>query len=202
MNNTLVIDLSLRAAYLIVADKGKARGWLLVLWFRLIRPACVGSMWGGITVYAYRYLLPFEQGDLSIRELVSYLAAIGAIASILTMWMILARVAHPFASKSRTQRLLRRKAGLTVEPGPFASEALRDWKTMSRVFLASHDANGFIATLRALAMHGSVERHAGEGAAAKSAYGDAPRARYSISGTDGNQLQRAPRDFRPGHRNY
>lgn len=150
MNNTPVIDLSLRPPQAIIADQGLKRGVLLVLWFRLIRPASVGSMWAAITIYAYRYLLPFDQGDLSIEQLASYLAAIGAIASVLIMWMILARVAHPFASRSRTQRLLRRKAGLTVEPGPYAAAALSERKSLSRVFVASHDANGFIAALKAL----------------------------------------------------
>lgn len=202
MNNTPVIDLSLRSARLLIADKGFARGVLLVLWFRLIRPACVGSMWAGITIYAYRYLLPFDEGDLSVRELVSYLAAIGEIASILTIWMILARVAHPFAAKSRMQRLLRRKAGLTVEPGPFASETLRDWKTISHVFFASHDANGFIAALNALIVHAPGTHGAGEGRDATGAHGDASHAGHSITGVNGKPPQRAPRDFRPGHRHY
>ncbi|MDR3097091.1 MAG: Biofilm PGA synthesis auxiliary protein PgaD [Paraburkholderia sp.] len=177
MNNTPVIDLSLCAPEQIISDKGIARGVLLVLWFRLLRPACVGSMWAGITIYAYRYLLPFEEGDLSWPELVSYFAAIGAIASVLTMWMILARVAHPFASKSRTQRLLRRKAGLTVEPGPFAGAASRELDD-ARVFVASHDANGLIAALRVLSVtgpsnHGAVERKS------PGAYGNAKPPVYS-----------------------
>ncbi|RQH02211.1 Biofilm PGA synthesis auxiliary protein PgaD [Paraburkholderia dinghuensis] len=201
MNNRPVIDLSLRSARQIIAEKGKARGILLILWFRLIRPACVGSMWAGITIYAYRYLLPFDEGDLSIRELVSYLAAIGEIASVLTVWMILARVAHPFASKSRTQRLLRRKAGLTVEPGPFASETLRDWKTISHVFFASHDANGLIAALNALILHAPAGRSVADGMAEKNAHDEAKHARYSIAEVSG-MPPRAPRDFRPGHRHY
>lgn len=202
MNNRPVIDLSLRSARQVIADKGKARGIALILWFRLIRPACVGSMWAGITVYAYRYLLPFDEGDLSIRELVSYLAAIGEIASVLTIWMILARVAHPFASKSRTQRLLRRKAGLTVEPGPFASETLRDWKTISHVFLASHDANGFIAALNALIVHVPAGHSVSDGRTGKSGGGEAQHARYSIAQVTDKPPHRAPRDFRPGHRHY
>ncbi|WP_233869112.1 Biofilm PGA synthesis auxiliary protein PgaD [Paraburkholderia adhaesiva] len=201
MNNRPVIDLSLRSARQIIAEKGKARGILLILWFRLIRPACVGSMWGGITVYAYRYLLPFDEGDLSMRELVSYLAAIGAIASVLTVWMILERVAHPFASKSRMQRLLRRKAGLTLEPGPFASETLRDWKTISHVFFASHDANGLIAALNALILHAPAGHSAADGRAETNAHDEAKHARYSIAEVSGRP-PRAPRDFRPGHRNY
>ena len=162
MNIRPVIDLSLRPPQQIIADKGLGHGVALVLWFRLIRPASVGSMWAAITIYAYRYLLPFDQGDLSIGELVSYLAAIGAIASVLTMWMVVARVAHPFASKSRTQRLLRRKAGLTVEPGPLAAAALRERNTVSRVFVASHDANGIIAALRALSDPAPVDADASE----------------------------------------
>lgn len=202
MNNMPVIDLSLRSARLVIAEKGMARGLLLILWFRLIRPACVGSMWAGITIYAYRYLLPFDEGDLSIRELVSYLAAIGGIASVLTVWMILARVAHPFASKSRTQRLLRRKAGLTVEPGPFASETLRDWKTMSHVFFATHDSNGFIAALNALIVHVPVGHSMGAGRGGQSAKGETAHPRYSIAEVADKPPHRAPRDFRPGHRHY
>jgi hypothetical protein len=148
MNNTPVIDLSLHHPQRIIESRGLWRGIMLVLWFRLLRPACVGSMWAAITIYAYRYLLPFGQGDLTVAELMSYVAAIAAIAAGLTAWMIVARVAHPFATKSRTQRLLRRKAGLTVEPGPFAASARRDWNALSRVFIASHDANGLIAALR------------------------------------------------------
>jgi hypothetical protein len=60
------------------------------------------------------------------------------------------RVAHPFASRSRMQRLLRRTAGLTVEPGPFAAASLKCRGAVARVFIASHDANGFIAALRAM----------------------------------------------------
>ncbi|MCG5076161.1 Biofilm PGA synthesis auxiliary protein PgaD [Paraburkholderia tagetis] len=180
MNNTPVIDLSLRAPQQIISDQGIARGVLLVLWFRLLRPACVGSMWAGITIYAYRYLLPFEQGDLSWPELVSYFAAIGAIASVLTMWMILARVAHPFASKSRTQRLLRRKAGLTVEPGPFTGATSRDLNAVARVFVASHDANGLIAALRVLSVTGPDTNGAGERQPASGgAYGNAKQPEYS-----------------------
>lgn len=180
MNNTPVIDLSLRDPQQIISDKGIARGVLLVLWFRLLRPACVGSMWAGITIYAYRYLLPFEQGDLSWPELVSYFAAIGAIASVLTMWMILARVAHPFASKSRTQRLLRRKAGLTVEPGPFAGAASRDLNSMARVFVASHDANGLIAALRVLSVTGpTTSGGASEGQSTAGAYRSVKQTVYS-----------------------
>jgi hypothetical protein len=170
MNNTPVIDLSLRPLQQIIADKGMKRGLVLVLWFRLIRPASVGAMWAAITIYAYRYLLPFEQGDLSVEQLLSYLAAIGAIASVLTMWMVLARVAHPFASRSRTQRLLRRKAGLTVEPGPFAAAGLHERSKVSRVFVASHDANGLIAVLKALSDQMPTGRDAGEAKPAEVAH--------------------------------
>ncbi|TAM00886.1 MAG: hypothetical protein EPN70_20990 [Paraburkholderia sp.] len=192
MNNKPVIDLSLRHPQLIIKDKGIAHGLLLVLWFRLLRPACVGSMWAGITIYAYRYLLPFAQGDLSIPELLSYIAAISAIASALTTWLILARVAHPFASKSRTQRLLRRKAGLTVEPGPIVGPTRRDWRTVPRVFIASHDANGLIAALRAqsdaqsdaqpagMDTRTGTERTAESRKTARLGYGQTPPTQYSL----------------------
>jgi hypothetical protein len=149
MSNSPVIDLSLRDPRLVIADQGKLRGSLLVLWFRLVRPACVGSMWAAITLYAYRYLLPFDQGDLSWPELISYVAAIATMGAALTTWMIVAHVAHPFTSKSRMQRLLRRKAGITVEPEPFAETASRDWDADARVLVASHDSRGMIAALRA-----------------------------------------------------
>ena len=125
-------------------------------------------------------MLPFDQGDLSWPELVSYFAAIGAIASVLTMWMILARVAHPFASKSRTQRLLRRKAGLTVEPGPFAGAASRELNAVARVFVASHDTNGLIAALRVLSVTGPASSGgAGEPKVTAGAYGSGKQMMYS-----------------------
>lgn len=190
MNNTPVIDLSLCTPQQIISDKGIARGVLLVLWFRLLRPACVGSMWAGITIYAYRYLLPFDEGDLSWPELVSYFAAIGAIASVLTMWMILARVAHPFASKSRTQRLLRRKAGLTVEPGPFAGATSRELNAVARVFVASHDANGLIAALRVLSVTGPTANGTGERQSTSGAYGNTKQTVYSSAAESSRRTTR------------
>ncbi|WP_321881816.1 Biofilm PGA synthesis auxiliary protein PgaD [Paraburkholderia bannensis] len=155
-NDTPVIDLSLRAPQLIIADKGLVRGIILVMWFRLLRPSCVGAMWAAITIYAYRYLLPFDQGDLSWTELISYVGAIGIIGVALTVWLILSHVAHPFTSKSRTQRLLRRKARITVEPGPFTEGASRDWDPQARVFVASHDPRGMIAGLEAQSLGQTV----------------------------------------------
>ncbi|HEV3427899.1 MAG TPA: Biofilm PGA synthesis auxiliary protein PgaD [Paraburkholderia sp.] len=155
-NDTPVIDLSLRDPQSIIADNGMTRGLALVVWFRLLRPTCVGAMWAAITIYAYRYLLPFDQGDLSWPELISYVGAIGIIGVALTVWLILSHVAHPFTSKSRTQRLLRRKARITVEPGPFAEDASRDWDQAARVFVASHDSSGMIAGLRAQAIAGPL----------------------------------------------
>jgi hypothetical protein len=180
MNSKPVIDLSLRHPQLIIADKGIARGAALVLWFRLLRPACVGSMWAGITIYAYRYLLPFNQGDLSWAELVSYCSAIATMASVLMMWMVLARVAHPFTSKSRTQRLLRRKAGLTVEPGPFTTASSRELNSVARVFVASHDSNGLIAALKVLSVTSPSSAKASRAKAAEAGYG--PRRAYSSLG--------------------
>ncbi|GAB7537776.1 Biofilm PGA synthesis auxiliary protein PgaD [Burkholderia sp. 22PA0099] len=149
MTDSPVIDLSLRAPRKIIADWGVMRGVVLVAWFRLVRPACVGTMWAVITLYAYRYLLPFDQGDLSWPELISYVAIIGTMGAALTTWMILAHVAHPFTSKSRMQRLLRRKPRVTVaQPALFADTASRDWDPEARVFVASHDASGMIAALR------------------------------------------------------
>ncbi|MGF6900918.1 hypothetical protein [Paraburkholderia phytofirmans] len=150
MNNAPVIDLSLRSPRQIIADKGLKIGLAQVVWFRLVRPASVGSMWAAIGVYIYRYLMPFDEGDLPLEQLVSYLVAIGSIASGLTLWMIASRVAHPFASRSRMQRLVRRTAGLTVEPGPLAAMSMARRGAVSRIFVASHDSNGLIAALKAL----------------------------------------------------
>jgi hypothetical protein len=150
MNNAPVIDLSLRTPQQIIADKGVKLGLLQVVWFRLIRPATVGSLWAAIGVYTYRYLMPFNANELPLEQLLSYMAAIGTIAAALVVWMIVSRVAHPFASRSRMQRLLRRTAGLTVEPGPFAAASLKCRGAVAKVFIASHDANGFIAALRAM----------------------------------------------------
>jgi hypothetical protein len=206
MNNMPVIDLSLRHPQLIIKDKGLARGVVLVLWFRLLRPACVGSMWAGITIYAYRYLLPFGQGDLSVAELLSYIAAIGAMASVLVMWMVLARVAHPFASKSRTQRILRRKAGLTVEPGPLARGVRHEGGVTPRVLVASHDANGLIAALRALHEPEHAEDDAPGGTSAAHALGQMPPLRHSLPRAPAEPLREVPTgssSSRPaGHRRH
>lgn len=202
MNNKPVIDLSLRHPQLIIKDKGIAHGLLLVLWFRLLRPACVGSMWAGITIYAYRYLLPFAQGDLSIPELLSYIAAISVIASALTTWLILARVAHPFASKSRTQRLLRRKAGLTVEPGPIVGPTRRDWRTVPRVFVASHDANGLIAALRAQSDVQPAEKTAESRKTARLGYGQTPATQYSLQQLMDRPLHHVPVSGLRGRRRH
>ncbi|MEK6418324.1 MAG: Biofilm PGA synthesis auxiliary protein PgaD [Burkholderia gladioli] len=149
MTSTPVIDLSLRAPRQIIADWGVLRGVVLVAWFRLLRPACVGTMWAFITLYAYRYLLPFDQGDLSWAQLISYVAIIGTMGAVLTTWMIVAHVAHPFTSKFRMQRLLRRKPRVTVaQPELFAETALRERDPDARVFVAWHDASGMIETLR------------------------------------------------------
>lgn len=205
MNNMPVIDLSLRHPQLIIRDKGLARGVALILWFRLLRPACVGSMWAGITIYAYRYLLPFGQGDLSIPELLSYFAAIGAMASVLVMWMVLARVAHPFASKSRTQRLLRRKAGLTVEPGALASGVRHESGEVPRVLVASHDANGLISALRVLPQPELAEGDVPRGASAPHALNQMPPLRYSLPRAPAETLRGAPTGGSPrasGHRRH
>jgi hypothetical protein len=161
MNNAPVIDLSLRSPRQIIADKGLRMGLAQLVWFRLVRPASVGSMWAAIGVYAYRYLLPFDEGDLPLEQLFSYLAAIGSIASALTVWMIASRVAHPFASRSRMQRLVRRRAGLTVEPGPLAAMSMARRGAVSRIFVASHDSNGLIAALKALSDPAQRESKAG-----------------------------------------
>jgi hypothetical protein len=150
MNNAPVIDLSLRTPTEIIADKGLKLGLLQVVWFRLIRPATVGSLWAAIGVYTYRYLMPFNEAELPLEQLMSYMAAIATIAAALIAWMIISRVAHPFASRSRMQRLLRRTAGLTVEPGPFAAASLKCRGAVARIFIASHDANGLIAALRTM----------------------------------------------------
>ncbi len=150
MNNAPVIDLSLRTPSQIIADKGLKLGLLQVVWFRLIRPAAVGSLWAAIGVYTYRYLMPFNESELPLEQLMSYMAAIGTIATALIVWMIVSRVAHPFASRSRMQRLLRRTAGLTVEPGPFAAASLKCRGAVARIFVASHDANGLMAALRTM----------------------------------------------------
>lgn len=157
MKNAPIIDLSLRPARQLIAEKGVAWGLALVLWYRLARPAAVGSMWAGLCVYTWRYLIPSNQAELPLEQLLRYLTAIGAIAAALVAWMIASRVAHPFASRSRMQRLLRRTAGFTVEPSPLPVEVEEGRGSMSRIFVASHDANGLIAALRIL----SVPTHAG-----------------------------------------
>ncbi|MGN4075456.1 Biofilm PGA synthesis auxiliary protein PgaD [Burkholderia gladioli] len=152
MNRRFIIDLSQRAPRQILADKGRFLGIALILWFRLLRPASVGAAWAIIALYAYRNLLPFDQGDMWWRELAHYAAAIGAIAVGLMTWMILVRLARPLRSRSRMRRLSRHEAGIMVGPVPFAEPAVREWDTAARVLVAAHDANGLMEALYVLSM--------------------------------------------------
>jgi hypothetical protein len=147
MKNAPIIDLSLLTPRQMISDQGMALGVFHVVWYRLLRPSLVGLVWAGICIYAYRYLVPLNSGELPVEQLLFYLSGIACIATGFVLWMIASRVAHPFAARSRMAKMLHRKAGLTVEPGPFAVMEADSERPTSRIFVASHDSNGLIAAL-------------------------------------------------------
>lgn len=150
MTNAPIIDLSLRAPGQMIADRGAFAGCVHIVWFRLLRPALVGAVWASICIYTYRYLLPFNDAEMPIEQLVFYVTCIAVMAGALVTWLIAARVVHPFAYRLRVSKLLRRSAGLKAKPGPSASllsDGTPGGKRTSRIIIASHDANGLISSL-------------------------------------------------------
>ena len=97
MTNAPIIDLSLRAPGQMIADRGAFAGCVHIVWFRLLRPALVGAVWASICIYTYRYLLPFNDAEMPIEQLVFYVTCIAVMAGALVTWLIAARVVHPFA---------------------------------------------------------------------------------------------------------
>ncbi|MCM3011952.1 hypothetical protein M3583_25155, partial [Bacillus subtilis] len=80
MKNAPIIDLSLRAPRDMIAERGNIVGPVLVAWFRLVRPALVGGVWASICIYTYRYLLPFNEAEMPIEQIVFYVTSIALIA--------------------------------------------------------------------------------------------------------------------------
>jgi hypothetical protein len=148
MKNAPIIDLSLRAPRDMIAERGRIAGSVLVVWFRLVRPALVGAVWASICIYTYRYLLPFNQAEMPIEQIVFYATAIAIIAGTIVMWLIAGRVVHPLAYRLRVSKMLRRSASAKVRSVPahgLAGDRRRGARNTTRILVASHDANGSIS---------------------------------------------------------
>ncbi|MGU7772074.1 Biofilm PGA synthesis auxiliary protein PgaD [Burkholderia sp. MR1-5-21] len=148
MKNAPIIDLSLRSPRRMIVDHGVIVGTVQIVWFRLVRPSLVGAVWASICIYTYRYLLPFNQAEMPIEQLIFYVTCISVMAGVLFTWLIAGRVVHPLAYRLRVSKMLRRSAHLKARPGPAASliNARRPaGKQSSRILIASHDANGMIS---------------------------------------------------------
>ncbi|NTZ09613.1 Biofilm PGA synthesis auxiliary protein PgaD [Burkholderia metallica] len=148
MKNAPIIDLSLRAPRDIIAERGGIVGPVLVAWFRLARPALVGGVWASICIYTYRYLLPFNEAEMPIEQIVFYVTSIALIAGTIVMWLIAGRVVHPLAYRWRVSKMLRRSASVkvrSVPPTAFVSARRRGARRTTRILVASHDANGSIS---------------------------------------------------------
>ncbi|MBN3788353.1 Biofilm PGA synthesis auxiliary protein PgaD [Burkholderia sp. Ac-20353] len=148
MKNAPIIDLSLRSARQMIADRGVIVGAMQIVWFRLVRPSVVGAVWASICIYTYRYLLPFNEAEMPIEQLIFYVTCISVMAGVLFTWLIAGRVVHPFAYRLRVSKMLRRSASLKARSGPAAAmmHARRPaGKQASRILIASHDANGLIS---------------------------------------------------------
>ncbi|AIO39261.1 hypothetical protein DM40_4144 [Burkholderia cenocepacia] len=148
MKNAPIIDLSLRAPRDMIAERGNIVGPVLVAWFRLVRPALVGGVWASICIYTYRYLLPFNEAEMPIEQIVFYVTSIALIAGTIVTWLIAGRVVHPFAYRLRVSKMLRRSATVkvrSVPPTALAGDRRRGTRRTSRILVASHDANGSIS---------------------------------------------------------
>jgi hypothetical protein len=147
MKNAPIIDLSLVTPRQMMLDKGPAMGAVHIVWFRLLRPSLVGTVWAAICVYTYRYLLPFNQAEMPVEQLFFYLTGITGIASAFVLWMVGSRVVHPFMYRSRMSKMLRRAAEISVSPGPFVAAARTRLDRSPRILVASHDSTGAIRTI-------------------------------------------------------
>ncbi|WP_205191992.1 Biofilm PGA synthesis auxiliary protein PgaD, partial [Burkholderia sp. LMG 13014] len=114
MKNAPIIDLSLRAPRDMIAERGRIVGLVMVVWFRLVRPALVGAVWASICIYTYRYLLPFNPAEMPIEQMVFYATSIAIIAGTIVTWLIAGRVVHPLAYRLRVSKMLRRSASAKV----------------------------------------------------------------------------------------
>ncbi|RQS18090.1 Biofilm PGA synthesis auxiliary protein PgaD [Burkholderia sp. Bp8998] len=161
MKNAPIIDLSLRAPRELIAERGSLFGPVLVVWFRLLRPALVGGVWASICIYTYRYLLPFNQAEMPIEQIVFYVTSIALIAGTIVMWLIAGRVVHPLAYRWRASKMLRRSAGVkmrSVPPTALAGARRRGARRTTRILVASHDANGSISGIEWIAHAGPQPR--------------------------------------------
>lgn len=107
MKNAPIIDLSLRAPHEMIAERGTLVGPVLIAWFRLVRPALVGGVWASICIYTYRYLLPFNEAEMPIEQIVFYVTSIALIAGTIVTWLI----AGASCIRSRTGCAYRRCCG-------------------------------------------------------------------------------------------
>jgi hypothetical protein len=151
MKKAPVIDLSLRAPRQMIAAHGVFRGCVAVLWFRLVRPSLVGSVWAMICVYTYRNLLPFNPVEMPIEQIVFYASCISVIAAAIATWLITARVLHPLTYRIHASHRLHRTASLKAKPGSIAAmvNARRLGEPQaSRILIASHDAHGSISGIK------------------------------------------------------
>ncbi|VWD03365.1 biofilm PGA synthesis auxiliary protein PgaD [Burkholderia lata] len=148
MKNAPIIDLSLRAPREMIAERGRIVGSVLIIWFRLLRPALVGAVWASICIYTYRYLLPFNPAEIPIEQMVFYATSIAIIAGTIVTWLIAGRVVHPLAHRLRVSKMLRRSASAKVRSVPanaLAGAHRRGARRTTRILVASHDANGSIS---------------------------------------------------------
>ncbi|MDN7903697.1 Biofilm PGA synthesis auxiliary protein PgaD [Burkholderia diffusa] len=161
MKNAPIIDLSLRAPSELIAEHGSVVGPVLVVWFRLVRPALVGGVWASICIYTYRYLLPFNQAEMPIEQIVFYVTSIALIAGTIVTWLIAGRVVHPLAYRLRVSKMLRRSASVkmrSVPPTALAGAHRRGARRTTRILVASHDANGSISGIEWVAHAGPQPR--------------------------------------------
>ncbi|ABX18164.1 Biofilm PGA synthesis auxiliary protein PgaD [Burkholderia multivorans] len=162
MNNAPIIDLSLRTPREMIAERGGVVGPLLVAWFRFGRPALVGGVWASICIYTYRYLLPFNEAEMPIEQLVFYVTCIALIGGSLITWLIAGRVVHPLAYRLRVSKILRRSASVTTRSVPAAlltgSRRRSGTPRATRILVASHDANGSICGIEWIAHAGPPPR--------------------------------------------
>ncbi|AIO34366.1 Biofilm PGA synthesis auxiliary protein PgaD [Burkholderia pseudomultivorans] len=159
MKNAPIIDLSLRTPREMMAERGGIAGFVLVVWFRFVRPALVGAVWASICIYTYRYLLPFNEAEMPIEQLVFYVTCIALMAGLLVTWLIAGRVVHPFAYRLRVSKMLRRSASVKVRSVPASLQGTRRRSAAraTRILVASHDANGSISGIEWIA-HAEPQR--------------------------------------------
>ncbi|KVF19507.1 Biofilm PGA synthesis auxiliary protein PgaD [Burkholderia vietnamiensis] len=161
MKNAPIIDLSLRAPHEMIAERGTLVGPVLIAWFRLVRPALVGGVWASICIYTYRYLLPFNEAEMPIEQIVFYVTSIALIAGTIVTWLIAGRVVHPLAYRLRASKMLRRSASVQARSVPahaLAGARRHGAPRTTRILVASHDANGSIAGIEWIAHAGPQPR--------------------------------------------